>query len=97
MSRKPPSTAFKPGHQKLGGRPKGQPNHATVEVREAARLLVEDPDYRHALARRLHSGRLAPAVETMLWAYAFGKPHETHELSADLSLLTKVVHEHHDA
>ena len=79
------------------GRTKGVPNRATVEVKEAARQLVERADYREALARRLLSGRLAPAVETMLWAYAFGKPHETHELSGDLSVLTRIVHEHHDA
>jgi hypothetical protein len=56
------------------GRTKGVPNKATVEVKEAARQLVEQADYRAALARRLRSGRLAPAMETTLWHYAYGKP-----------------------
>lgn len=59
------------------GRPKGLPNIATVEAREAAAQLVDDPAYREALKERLIAGRCHAAVETMLWYYAKGKPKET--------------------
>ncbi len=58
------------------GRPRGVQNKATRDAREMARLLVEAPAYRAGLGRRLRSGDLAPAVECMLWAYAYGKPVE---------------------
>jgi hypothetical protein len=53
------------------------PNKVTREVRDAARKLVEDERYRAKLGERLESGKLAPAMETMLWHYAYGKPKET--------------------
>lgn len=62
--------------RKGGGRPKGVPNKATREIKEAARQLVESADYRQALQRRLVSGR-APHMETLLFHYAYGKPKET--------------------
>ena len=46
-----------------------------------AKALVEDPIYRLRLQTRLKSGKIAPAVETMLWFYAYGKPKETVEHS----------------
>lgn len=62
------------------GRPKGAPNKVTAEVRKAAQGLVEDPVYRASLKERLQSGKLAPAMEALLWHYAYGKPKEVHEL-----------------
>lgn len=63
------------------GRPKGIPNKASIEAKEACSALVDDPEYRKQLKDRLHSGSLAPALEQMLWYYAKGKPKETHEVS----------------
>jgi hypothetical protein len=60
------------------GRPKGAQNKTTVEVREAARRLVEDPSYRESLAKRLLKGTAAH-METVLWHYAYGKPKESME------------------
>ena len=57
------------------GRPKGRQNDLTVEVREAAQRIVQDPDYLKELAVRLKAGR-APAVEILLWHYAYGRPKE---------------------
>jgi hypothetical protein len=58
------------------GRPKGVPNKATVEAKAACAALVDDPEYREALAKRLRAGKLSPAMECMLWHYAKGKPRE---------------------
>jgi hypothetical protein len=63
-----------PGHK--GGRPRGALNRATTEIKEAARLLLEDEGYQTALKARLLSGT-AGAVEPLLYHYAFGKPRET--------------------
>lgn len=67
------------------GRPAGIPNKATLEVREAASHLVDDPEYREALKERLIAGRCHAAVETMLWYYAKGKPKETIALEGGAS------------
>ena len=65
------------------GRPKGVPNKATQEVKDLARKLVEDPVYLKKLAGALRKRKgIAPAVETMLWHYAYGKPKESIELEA---------------
>lgn len=66
---------------KRAGRPKGVPNKVTLEVREAAASIVDDPVYRANLASRARRGKLAPAIESMLWHYAKGKPKETVEHS----------------
>jgi hypothetical protein len=58
------------------GKPKGTPNHATREIREAARALVEDAAYVVNLQRRLREGSAAH-METLLHHYAYGRPKET--------------------
>lgn len=58
------------------GRPKGIPNKASGEVKILARDLLSDPIYLANLRKRLRSGKIAPAVETTLYHYAFGKPSE---------------------
>lgn len=49
-----------------------------VSVRAALakdlRGILEDPTYRLRLTDHLQKGLLSPALETMLWAYAYGKP-----------------------
>lgn len=81
MARKATPGSFKPG-DKRAGRPKGRENNATIEVRELARgLTTRNPDYLKQLRERLKDGKLAPAVETMLWAYAEGKPKEHVEVT----------------
>jgi hypothetical protein len=62
------------------GRPKGRLNNATIEVRRICTALVNDPKYRDNLTRRLQSGKLAPAVECLLWYYSFGKPKDEIEI-----------------
>lgn len=58
------------------GRPKGKPNKATTEAKEVCSRLVDDPAYQKKLRTRLLAGKLAPAVECMLWHYAKHKPTE---------------------
>ena len=66
--------------RKTGGRRKGTPNKVTAEVRDAARRLFND-EYWASVKARLDQGKLAPAVECKLLAYAYGEPKQTHEHS----------------
>ena len=70
------------------GRPKGVPNKATAEAKEACALIVDDEVYRQNLLARALKGKLAPAVEVMLWYYAKGKPKETIEHQGQIGVLT---------
>src|SRR5262249_30746772 len=74
------ATSFIKGRAKTGGRNRGTPNRVTVEIREQARRLVEDPTYRAALRRRMAAGR-APEMEKLLFFYAYGRPSERLELA----------------
>ena len=64
------------------GRPRGSQNKATVDVRALAQGLVDDLEYRKRLKDRLLSGKMAPALETLLWHYAYGKPRDTLDITA---------------
>lgn len=46
------------------------------EIQRRARSLLESDDYQASLKRRILSDTLPPAVETMMYYYAFGKPME---------------------
>jgi hypothetical protein len=73
------------------GRPKGVIPKVTLEVRAAARALLDDPAYKDSLRARLNAGT-APHMETLLWHYAFGKPKETVEIEGTVTL-EKIVRE----
>lgn len=66
--------------RKTGGRKRNTPNKVTTEIRNAARALF-DLKYFQTVKARLDEGKLAPAVECKLLAYAFGEPKQTHEHS----------------
>lgn len=57
------------------------PNKATKAVKDIARGMLEDPDYRTKLIARLKSGR-AGLMEPLLWHYGYGKPKEEVRLEA---------------
>jgi hypothetical protein len=87
MARKPPPPPRrKKGTPKSGGRKKGTPNKATVEAKAACAEIVDNPRYRKKLLAKACKGTLPPAVETMLWHYAKGKPKETVALEGDLDV-----------
>lgn len=62
--------------------PDGSRPHAfTRRGREFAQRLVESEQYRKWLHDRIANQTLDASLERMLWAYAYGKPKETIELS----------------
>jgi hypothetical protein len=65
--------------RKTGGRVKGVPNKATADVKALCRGLLGDAAYQATFKARFLEGRLPPAVECLVWHYAYGKPTEHHE------------------
>jgi hypothetical protein len=63
------------------------PNKVTIEAKRAATELVDDPEYRKNLLERLRKGKVAPAVETMLWSYAHGKPKDAVEHDGEVEFV----------
>ena len=51
----------------------GTRNRVAEDVRSLARELVQDDDYRRALAKRIRAGTAGP-MEPLLWSYAYGEP-----------------------
>ena len=86
------------GLKRGGGRAKGTPNKVTREIRELSQTLF-DEEYWIRTRTRLLSGKLAPAIEAKLLAYAYGEPKQTFDvpqLSEMAALLArKVVDEFH--
>lgn len=83
--------------RKTGGRIKGTPNKTTTDIAQCCRDLVDDVKYRASLKTRLDSGQLAPALESMLWHYAHGKPKEHVEHSGEIQMPSRVIFELHRA
>lgn len=67
--------------RKTGGRQKGTPNKATIEVQARCRELIESPTYVEYFKHRLEVGQLPPALEALAWHYAYGKPTERVEMT----------------
>ena len=81
-----------------GGRAKGTLNKVTREIR-ALSLALFDDEYWERTKARLLIGKLAPAIEAKLLAYAYGEPKQTVDVLglSDLTaaLKRKVVDELH--
>lgn len=56
--------------------PNGATNFTRHEAQRFARDLLESKDYRDSVKTRVRLGTLPPAIEAMLWHYAYGKPIE---------------------
>jgi hypothetical protein len=61
--------------------PYGVTNVTRQEAQSFCRKLVQSSEYRQKLEARLLRGDLPPALEAMIWHYAFGKPAETINLN----------------
>ena len=51
------------------GRRKGVPNRATVEVKQFSATILDDPANQQRIRDRALQGKLAPAIESLLWQY----------------------------
>ena len=72
MPRRPPPPRPR-GLPKTGGRKKGTPNKATVEIKEFCRDLFERPLFRKNLLKKWDSLELDPGYMKMLTEYAYGR------------------------
>lgn len=68
------------------GRPKGVPNKATTHIKELATRILNTPAYLANLQKRVESGKVHPAVESMLHHYAYGKPKDVVQVEGSESL-----------
>lgn len=59
------------------------------EAREAARLILESPEYQASLKARAAAGTLPAALEVMLWHYRYGKPPDKIEVEVKDEDLTR--------
>ena len=66
----------------------------SAEAKAVCAAIVDDPAYRKKLIARAKAGELAPAIEAMLWHYAYGKPKEQVEHSGTVETVSRIVHEH---
>lgn len=75
-------------------RPAGSPlgRAQRNEAKLFALQIVRDPEYRSGLLRAARARKLPPAIETMLWHYAYGKPVE----KIDIGLSTDELEEMSD-
>ena len=78
--------------RKTGGRKKGTANKATVEARAFCVSIVDDPQYQARFRHRALQGKVPPAIESLMWHYAKGKPKESVELSGDEELLKRLAY-----
>jgi hypothetical protein len=65
---------FTTGNTAGKGRKPGSVNVATAEGRSLATRLLSSAKYRRNFRQRLESGTLAPPLEALMWAYAYGRP-----------------------
>lgn len=80
------------------GRKKGALNKVTREIKAFSQGILEDPVVQATLLTQAQRGKLAPAVMSLLFHYAYGKPKETVALEGGLEVLTiRIVDEYADA
>lgn len=60
------------------------------EITKLATYLVTDPIYLQDVQQKMREGKLNPLLQSMLWAYAFGKPKERVEIQE--AKVVKIIH-----
>jgi hypothetical protein len=73
------------GQPKRGGRAKGTPNKATLELKQFREKLFAYPGYQQNVIARIMSGE-ANHIEKYIWEVTFGKPKEQHEHTGALTI-----------
>lgn len=69
------------GLRRGGGRKKGVPNKATIQVREWSQSVLEDAEGRQKTLELYRKGRLAPAIVIELFNRAYGKTKDVLDLN----------------
>ena len=77
---------FQKGRLKSGGRLPGTLNHATLEIKDFGRAIIEDPVYREKLKQRIEAGE-APQIEALLYHYTYGKPKQEEDVKDPIRVL----------
>jgi hypothetical protein len=86
------ANSFSKDHPPPGpGRRKGQPKRATLEIRDCARSILEDPVVRTRTLALAREGRLAPGVLVELLHYAYGKPKDTTDVHVQVSRMIRIM------
>ena len=86
------ATSFSKDHSRPGpGRRKGQPNRATVEIREWARSILKVQAVRSRTLSLAREGRVAPGVLVELLHYAYGKPKDTTDVHVQVSRMIRIM------
>jgi hypothetical protein len=75
------------------GRPKGMPNPVSVEARELVRQMVNDAQYQARLRRDFALRKLHPTIESLVWAYAIGKPRQDIQVTGNIDVSARLEHE----
>ena len=80
------------------GRKKGTPNKYghkwKADAKALCRDLLSSEKYQRGFERRLEAGTLPPALETLIWHYAQGKPAET--VDVNVMAIGRIIDEFHD-
>jgi hypothetical protein len=74
------------GTPKTGGRKKGTPNKATVEIKTLAQTFVQDAAGQAKLLEQYRDGTIAPGVLQLMLHYAYGKPKDQVEHSGEVGI-----------
>jgi hypothetical protein len=67
---------FEKGHKKVGGRVKGEPNHATVAIKEMLNRLLPEEEQMRLWKKNLYHKEHSIAIKAfeMAMHYMYGKP-----------------------
>jgi len=68
------------------GRKKGTPNPISIEARQLAVELVNGAEYQRRLRRDFEARKLHPTIESLVWAYAIGKPRQDIAINANVNV-----------
>jgi len=75
------------------GRKAGTPNPISIEARQLAHELVNDAHYQARLRRDFEARKLHPTIESLVWAYAIGKPRQDITLDATVNVNARLENE----